>query len=207
MGITVRTYTLNDFEGMLDLQREAFPPPFPEELWWKREQIAAHVDTFPEGAMVAEQDGKIVGSATSLLIRHEGKPHTWAEVADDGYIRGSHDPYGDSLYGIDVCVRPAYRGRGVARALYEARKELVIRRGLKRFLAGCRIPNFHKHARRMSCEEYVQQVVKGDITDLVLTFMIRQGLRPLQVLDDYLDDEESLNKAVLVEWANPHLHD
>lgn len=203
MSVTVRPYTLDDYEALLDVQREAFPPPFPEELWWKREQIAAHVETFPEGAMVAVCDGVIAGSATSLLIAHTGKPHTWEEVSDNGYIRRTHNPAGDSLYGIDLCVRPSFRSRGIAKALYEARKDLVVRSGHTRFLAGCRIPGYHLLAHSMSAEQYVNRVVSGECKDLVLSFMLRQGLRPLQVLNDYLEDEESLHKAVLVEWKNP----
>ncbi|RXT08754.1 GNAT family N-acetyltransferase [Ammoniphilus sp. CFH 90114] len=205
MSLVIRPYTMNDFEGLLDLQREAFPPPFPEDLWWKPEQIQAHIRNFPKGAMVALLDDKIVGSATSLLIQFDGKPHTWVEVSDNGYIEGSHDPAGDSLYGIDVCVRPSYRGNGIAAALYQARKDLVVELGLKRYLAGCRIPNFHLYANQLTSQEYVERVVRGEIKDLVLTFMLRQGLHPIQILDDYLDDEESLNKAVLVEWKNPNI--
>ena len=205
MSVRVRLYTLDDFDQLLTVQREAFPPPFPEELLWNREQIAAHVATYPEGAMLAEYDGIVVGSATSLIVRYTGKPHTWEEVSDRGYIRGSHDPEGDCLYGIDLCVRPAYRGKGVAKALYEARKNLVVRSGLKRFVAGCRIPGFHRYADRMTAEQYVEQVVAGHIYDTVLTFMIKQGLKPLQILDNYLEDAESLNKAVLVEWKNPNI--
>ncbi|SEM90174.1 GNAT family N-acetyltransferase [Lihuaxuella thermophila] len=203
MDIRVRPYTLDDFEALLTVQREAFPPPFPEELLWNREQIAAHVEVFPEGAMVAEVDGIIAGSATSLIVRFTGEPHTWAEVADDGYIRRSHQPDGDSLYGIDLCVRPSFRGHGVAQALYEARKNLVRSLGLKRLIAGCRIPGFHRYAGSMTAEEYVQKVVQGELKDLVLSFMVKQGLKPVQVMDDYLEDEESMNKAVLVEWLNP----
>lgn len=204
MCIAIRSYTLDDYGGLMEVQREAFPPPFPEELWWSREQIASHIETFPEGAMIAVlPDGTIAGSATSLIIRYDGKPHTWAQVADDGYIRASHQPDGDSLYGIDVCVRPAFRKLGVAKALYEARKQLVTQLGLKRYLAGCRIPGFHRYADRLSDSEYVEQVVKGDIYDQVLSFMLKQGLTPIQILENYVEDEESLNKAVLVEWRNP----
>ncbi|GIQ70112.1 putative N-acetyltransferase YkwB [Xylanibacillus composti] len=201
--ILIRPYTLEDYDKLLDVQREAFPPPFPEELWWSREQIAAHVETFPEGAMLAEADGIVVGSATSLIVQHRHEPHTWAEVADNGYIRNSHQPNGDSLYGIDVCVRPSWRGQGVAQKLYEARKELVVKLGLKRYLAGCRIPGYHQFAQQMDANEYVEAVAAGKLRDTVLSFMLKQGLHPVAVLDNYLDDEESMNKAVLVEWTNP----
>ncbi|MDT8861898.1 GNAT family N-acetyltransferase [Alkalihalobacillus sp. MEB130] len=203
--VNVRPYKMTDFESLLDVQKEAFPPPFPEDLWWNREQIEAHVTTFPEGALLAEIDGVVVGSATSLLIAFDGKPHTWEEVADDGYIRKSHNPNGDSLYGIDLCVRPSYRGKGIAGALYEARKDTVRQLGLKRFIAGCRIPNYHEHADRLDAESYVKAVEKGEIKDLVLTFMLKQGLHPLQVMPNYLEDDESLDYAVLVEWRNDQL--
>lgn len=207
MSVLIRSYTPDDFEALLDVQRESFPPPFPEELWWKREQIEAHAATFPEGAMAAVWGGEIVGSATSLIVTYTGRPHTWEEVSDSGYIRGSHEPDGDSLYGIDLCVKPAYRSRGIAAALYNARKELVVRLKLKRFIAGCRIPGYGALADRMSADEYVRRVAAGELKDQVLSFMLRQGLTPLQVLDDYLEDEESLNKAVLVEWRNPAFAD
>ncbi|GAE26835.1 hypothetical protein JCM9140_2939 [Halalkalibacter wakoensis JCM 9140] len=203
--VRVRPYTLADFNGLLDIQKEAFPPPFPEDLWWSRDQIEAHVMTFPEGALLAEENDVAVGSATSLLVTYDGKPHTWEEVADDGFIKRSHDPNGDSLYGIDLCVRPSYRGKGIAGALYEARKETVRKLGLKRFIAGCRIPNYHEYADKLTADQYVEAVQKGEIKDLVLTFMLKQGLRPLQVMPNYLEDEESLDYAILVEWRNDQL--
>lgn len=205
MSILVRPYLVNDYEALLQIQREAFPPPFPEELLWSREQIQAHVDTFSAGAMIAEVDGVVAGSATSLIIQYTGEPHTWAEVADNGLIRQSHQPDGDSLYGIDLCVRPAFRGQGVAQALYQARKNLVKQLELKRFIAGCRVPGYHLVKEECSIEEYVQAVVDGLRKDQVLSFMMKQGLQPLQILTQYLDDEESCNYAVLVEWKNPNL--
>lgn len=204
MQIIVRPYTLNDFDALLRVQQEAFPPPFPEELLWKREHVEAHVTAYPEGAMVAVCDGEIAGSATSLRVTYTGAPHTWEEVSDRGYIRGRHEPDGDSLYGIDLCVRPAFRGKGIAHALYEARKQLVVRSGLKRFMAGCRIPGYRDVANHLNAADYVRLVADGERHDLVLSFMLKQGMRPLQVLDDYLEDAESCDKAVLVEWANPN---
>lgn len=202
-SIEIRPYTIDDFDDLLLIQQEAFPPPFPEELWWSRAHIEAHTATFPEGGMIAFYKGEPAGSATSLITTlHEGS-HTWDEVADDGYIRATHDPHGDTLYGIDVCVRPDYRGRGVASALYEKRKQLVQKLGLARYAAGCRIPGYHEWADRLRPEQYMQEVAAGRIHDLVLSFMLRQGLTAVQPLADYVEDDESRNYAVLVEWRNP----
>lgn len=198
--ITVRPYTLNDYEALLDIQKEAFPPPFPSDLWWTREQIQSQVETFPEGGLIAEVNEQAVGSATSLLVQYDGSPHTWDEVSDSGFIRQSHRPDGDSLYGIDLCVRPSMRGQGIAQALYEARKQTVRELNLKRFVTACRIPGFHKHAQTLSVQAYVKAVEQQTLKDQVLSFMLKQGLTPISILSDYVEDDESLNYAVQLQW-------
>lgn len=203
--LKVRPYNLSDRDELIALQKAAFPAPYPEDQLWNVDQIRSHIEVFQSGAMAAFVDGQLVGSCTSLLIHYDGKPHNWYEISDNGYIRASHQADGDSLYGIDLCVHPAFRGRGVAKALYNARKELVMKLGLKRFIAACRIPNFKQYSDRLTCEEYVGQVFQGELYDPVLTFIFGQQLQPLQILDNYLEDEESLNKGVLVEWRNPDL--
>ncbi|TSB44990.1 GNAT family N-acetyltransferase [Alkalicoccobacillus porphyridii] len=200
--ITVRPYTLEDYDALLTIQKEAFPPPFPSDLWWTKEQIQSHVETFPQGGLIAEVHGTPAGSATSLLIEFDGSSHTWDEVSDSGFIRGSHQPDGDSLYGIDLCVRPSMRGQGIAQALYEARKQTVRDLGLKRFIAACRIPDYYKHADKLSVQDYVRAVQNQALKDPVLSFMLKQGLTPISILPKYVEDEESLDYAVLVEWLH-----
>jgi GNAT superfamily N-acetyltransferase len=199
--VHVRPYTLADWPGLLQIQRDCFPPPYPEEQLWSKEQIASHIRHFPEGALCAEVDGELVGSATCLIMQFDPAhpEHTWAEVAGDGFIH-THNPAGDSLYGIDMAVRPAWRRQGVARALYAARFELVRQLGLKRFLAGGRMPGYHRYAGRWTPEAYAAAVVRGEIDDLVITPQLRAGLRPVQVIHNYLPDEESANCALLLEW-------
>ncbi|SDO61653.1 GNAT family N-acetyltransferase [Alkalicoccus daliensis] len=202
-SIFVRSYSPADYPALLQIQKEAFPPPFPEDLWWSKDHIKAHTETFPEGAMIAFDGEEAAGSSTALLTAFTKEDHTWDEVADNGYIRQSHDPQGDTLYGIDVCVRPAFRGRGIAGALYEARKQLVRELGLKRYVAGCRIPEFHKHADTLDVHAFIKEVEAGNVYDPVLSFMLKQGLQVLRPIPGYLDDEESLHYGVLVEWKNP----
>lgn len=204
--VIVRPYTRADIPQLIDVQRECFPPPYPQDQLWSVAQLESHIAHFPEGALCAELNGLIVGSCTSLIIQFdpEHPHHTWAEVAADGYIT-THNPEGDSLYGIDMAVRPAYRGKGIARRMYQARFDLVRRLGLKRFLAAGRMPGYGAHAARMSPEAYAQRVVSGELIDPVITPQLRAGLRPVTVIHGYIEDEASRNCALLLEWPNPDL--
>ncbi len=61
----VRQMTLDDIPAVIDLQRRAFPgmPP------WNEEQLARHLEIFPEGQLVtSDKDGRRLGSASSLII-------------------------------------------------------------------------------------------------------------------------------------------
>jgi GNAT superfamily N-acetyltransferase len=200
MQVRVRPYTLADWPGLFHIQRECFPPPYPEEQLWSRGQIESHIRHFPQGALCAEVDGELVGSCTGLIIAFEpSHPHVWAEVTGNGFIH-THNPQGDSLYGVDMAVRPAFRGRGVARAMYQARFDLVRRLGLKRFLAGGRMPGYHQHAAAFTPVQYAEAVVAGRLVDPVITPQLKAGLKPLHVVHGYLPDEESADCALLLEW-------
>ena len=196
----VRPYTVADLPGLLTIQAECFPPPFPPELWWKREQIASHVDRFPAGALCVEDQGALLASATALIIPFvPAHPHhTWEDVADGGYL-GTHRDEGNTLYGIDMAVRPAWRGRGLARMLYQARFDLVRRLGLDRFLAGSRLAGWHRH-QYLTPEAYAVEVAAGRLVDPVITPQMRAGLRPTAFLPGYIEDVESGHAALLMEW-------
>jgi hypothetical protein len=57
----------------------------------------------------------------------------------------------------------------------------------------------------MGPEEYVRQVLAGDLKDPVISFLMRCGRTPVGVAADYLEDEDSRNFALLMEWKNPFL--
>ncbi|MNY77961.1 hypothetical protein D3C86_2180320 [compost metagenome] len=46
-------------------------------------------------------------------------------------------------------------------------------------------------------------VMQGELKDPVMTFLLRCGRTPVKLVSDYLEDEESLNYAMLMEWKNP----
>jgi GNAT superfamily N-acetyltransferase len=194
----VRPYTLADFAGLLEIQRACFPPPYPEEQLWSVEQIASHVRHFPQGALCVEFNGRLIASATALIL--ENPPHSFAAATDNGFI-GNHNPHGDTLYGVDMAVHPDFRGRGVARSLYQARFLLVQQLGLRRFVAAGRMPGLCLYPDLLP-EEYVARVVSGQLSDPTLTPQLKNGLQPLHVLHGYIADAESRDCALLLEWRN-----
>jgi len=203
--VLFRNYTLADFPQLIDIQRECFPPPFPSELWWNEEQIRCHVELFPEGTVCAEIAGQLVGSMTSLIVDyHPWDPEQdWATTTANGYIRGAHNPRGNTLYVVDIAVRPSFRHLGIGLQMMHCLYYLVVELGLERLLGGGRMPGYHRHADRLTPEEYVEEVVSGRLQDPVLTFLLKCGRMPVAIVPNYLEDAESLNYGVLMEWRNP----
>ncbi|QAY66031.1 GNAT family N-acetyltransferase [Paenibacillus protaetiae] len=206
LPVIIRNYTKQDYAGMIALQQESFPPPYPEELLWNEEQLAKHLDHFPAGALCVETEGRIIGSMTGLIVNLDdyGHSHTWETITDNGYIR-NHNPEGDTLYVADLCVSPAFRKAGIGKWLMQSMYETVVFLNLKRLLGAGRMPGYHIHAESLTPKQYLEKAVLGELRDPVLTFLLRCGRMPIGVASNYLDDEESLGNAALMEWRNPFL--
>ena len=117
--VTVRLATRADIPALMALNRRAYPTLAEDNVVWGEAHLRSHLRVFPEGQHVAEQDGVIVGAASSLVVTlgpDPLRPHTWSGVTDSGYFT-NHDPAGDTLYGADVYVDPTVRGCGVGAAL------------------------------------------------------------------------------------------
>lgn len=205
--VAVRTMTLDDVEGVSALQRACFPPPFPEELLWKPHHLRQHLAIFPEGQFVAAVDGSVVGSASNMRVANDRlRAHrSWDETVGGLELRG-HDPTGTVLYGVDISVHPEWRGRGVARKLYEGRFALVRTLGLKRYATSCRLPGFRDWlaGRTLSVEmldRYLGKVAIGVLVDRTLTPLLKMGLRLECGLTDHMDDDESMDCAASLEWT------
>ena len=204
-SVTVRTMTKDDIPTVVELQKIAFPAMAAEGVYWKPDQLAAHLKVFPEGQFVAEYHGKIIGSCSSLIIKlkSEYQEHTWKDACGDSFFK-NHNPNGDSLYGADVSSHPDHRRLGVATKLYDARKTLAIKLNLRRIIAGARLINYCEHAQELSPLEYVYKVKRHEIKEPVLSFQIRNGFKFIKILSNYMKDPRSLNNATFIEWKNPH---
>jgi hypothetical protein len=83
-------------------------------------------------------DGKVVGSALSLIVDESlvDKNHNYSDIT--GNIPFDPQSKGDVLYGIDI-LYTNYRGLRLGRRLYDARKELCEQLNLKAIVFAGRI--------------------------------------------------------------------
>jgi GNAT superfamily N-acetyltransferase len=156
--VTLRLAATEDISHLVELNKKCFPAMAEENVVWTRGHLAAHQKVFPEGQIVAEVDGTLVGAVASLIVSLGNDPyrsHTYSGITDGGYFY-NHDPEGDTLYGADVYVDPDIRGMGIGALLYEARRQLCKKLNLKRILAGGRLHGYKEHAQEMRPEEYIR---------------------------------------------------
>jgi predicted amidohydrolase/GNAT superfamily N-acetyltransferase len=204
-AVKIRRATKADIPKLVALNRAAYPALARENAVWGESHLLSHQRIFPDGQIVAEAGGKIVGAVATLIVDMGPdplRPHTWAGITDSGYFT-NHDPEADTLYGADVYVHPDTRGMGVGAALYEARRELCRRLNKRRILAGGRLWNYDEHSKEMTAAEYAQRVAAGEFRDLVLSFQLKEGFQLRGVIPNYLRDPKSHNWASVIEWMNP----
>ncbi len=201
--IKVRRWKKSDISGIIECQNAAYPNIARESLGDQR-KLLMQLEAFPEGQYLAEQEGKVVGYCTSLIVQiDDDSPwYSYDEISGVGTF-STHDPSGDTLYGSDIAVHPDLRGKGIAGKLYQRRKALLKRFNLRRMIAGGRIPGYSKQAKKMSAERYIEKVKSGELKDMALTMHLKAGYDVLSVHYAYLNDGESMNYATYLHMDNP----
>ena len=188
------------------LQMLCYPTLDPAHLL-RREHIESHLHIFPEGQHVALIGDVIVGMSATLrhAIDFAHAQHSFDEMIAGGYFT-CHNPHGEWLYGADMSTHPDYRKRGIASALYDARKALIRRLNLRGMVGGGMVPGYRFYKDQMTLVEYAAKVSAGEITDPTLTPQLRNGYTVRGVIHDYLHDAELGNDATLIVWDNPEYH-
>src|SRR5215207_4197650 len=134
--IVIREATRADVPALVKLNEIAYPIMAIENVVWGERHLVSHQRVFPQGQLVAELDGQLVGAVATLIVDLGPDPlrqHTWAGITDSGYFT-NHNPEADTLYGADAYVHPDARSQGVGAALYEARRSLCQRLNKRRIL-------------------------------------------------------------------------
>lgn len=202
-NIELQYLTLDDYQELKGAMQEAYKSM--PNLYWREHQIKTLIDKFPEGQVVIKVNNQIAGCALSIIVDYDSIDdiHTYEDITGN-YTFNTHDTdKGDALYGIDVFIKPEFRGLRLGRRLYDYRKELCEKLNLRGIAFGGRIPNFHKYSKEMSPKEYIDKVRRKEIHDPVLNFQISNDFHPVRILKGYLEgDNASGEYAVLLEWDN-----
>lgn len=107
------------------------------------------------------------------------------------------------MYGVESCVHPDYRGRGVGSKLMDARFEVLRNLNLRGMIAGSMIMDYHKIAHLMTPEQYVREVAAGLRFDTNLTKQLHKGFRVVNLIPNYVHDQRTLDWAAAILWDNP----
>ncbi len=200
--VELRNLRIEDYKELKNSMMEAYSDM--EGSHWKEHHIQKLLQIFPEGQLVILVDGKVVGSALSLIIDEDlvDKKHDYSKITGN-YTFSTHNSNAEILYGIDVFIHPTYRGLRLGRRLYDTRKEICEQLNLKSIVFAGRIPNYNLYSSELSPKEYIDKVRLKELHDPVLSFQLSNDFHVMRVMNNYLEgDKESQDFAVLLEWNN-----
>ncbi len=190
-GLAVVRTGPEHYAQLEELQRIVFPTLAPAERFEAR-HYARHVELFPDGqccVIDTNAGDRVVGMTSTIRYRFDfdHPNHTFADIIQGGYLT-SHDPTGPWLYGADVGTHPDYRGRGIARALYAARHEVVRRLGLDGQVTVGMPSGYGVVKDHLSAEAYYDELVAGTRSDPTVSAQRKIGFELRGLIAGYIDD-------------------
>src|SRR3954468_4256607 len=200
----IRRMEMTDFGDIRDICCQVYPhePPYTEA------ELAEHMAVFPQGQFVAEHlpTSTVAGAHFTLRLRladfHDDDP--WDVLTARGSFVDDDPVNGHTLYGADVFVSPDHQHHGLAHALTDATRALVVEEGLWRMVGSSRLPGYGKVAAIESAAVYVGEVVAGRQMDPVLSVHLKDGWTVVRPIYGYVqNDPESANWAAVIQWVNP----
>ncbi len=178
---------------------------WPARLATTEAEFQARIDAFPEGQIVAESSGRIVGSASAQRITVEflrAAGSRYQLVTDSNRFTGSHHPDGEVYQLIGVGVLPEFRGQQLGRQLVDHQIRLARSLpGVRRIVGFTRPALYHRYA-QLPIDEYLQsRGPNGQLLDPVVDFHVAAGARIVSVHPDFRpEDQEACGYGVLIEY-------
>jgi GNAT superfamily N-acetyltransferase len=198
-GVVIVPTEAKHAEQLEALQKVVFPTLSAEELM-KAEHYYSHLNLFPEGQFVALDGDKVIGMTSTMRYSYDLEHphhHTFLEVIDGGFMT-KHEPNGDWLYGLDMGVMSAYRGYGIARALYRARQVRAKELGLKGQITGGMMSGYGAIKEIITATQYLELLKVGKIKDPTVSAQMAVGFEIRGLLSDYLLDPVCANYCALL---------
>ena len=188
---------------VIEVEKNSWPP----ELQAPKEKFASRLNLFSEGFFVVRVDGKIKGVSTSQITTYDSSSiKTWDEITDNGTIKQTHSPSGDSLYVVSVGVAAESQGKGIGGMLVQSQIDLAKKLGLKYLFLGARIPDYDDYCKQngdVPVEDYLKIRNEREKTiDPEIRFYEKQGLHPAKIIPNFEPDVQSRDFGVVMLWEN-----
>jgi len=197
-GLVIRHMQPGDAQQLEALQKTVFPTLADDELI-RAVHYLRHMELFPEGQFVITDGNRVIGMTTTMRTDFDflHYHHTFKETIAGGWL-SNHNPGGEWLYGLDMGLLPAYRGRGLARILYRARHEVARSLGLKGQLTVGMMSGYGAVANQLSGEQYYGELINHQRKDPTLTPQMKIGFEPIALMPNHLNDPVCGNYGVLI---------
>src|SRR6185295_15336072 len=142
---SIRQMQAADFGAIRDICRQVYPHDAP----YSESELAEHHAVYPQCQFVAEHrpTSSVAGVHFTLRLMladfHIDDP--WDVLTAQGSF-ADHNPVGHTLYGADVFVSPDHQHHGLAHALTDVARALVIHENLWRMVGASRLPGYARLA-------------------------------------------------------------
>ena len=126
--VIIRHVLPADLDECSVVEKSGFPP----EEAATRETIQLRIETFPQGFLVAEVQGKVIGILNSAATNKD-------DISDEELKQLiGHDPEGKNMVVFALAVLPEYQRQGVARQLMKRFAEESRQQGKENVLLMCK---------------------------------------------------------------------
>ncbi|MBA3460288.1 MAG: GNAT family N-acetyltransferase [Deltaproteobacteria bacterium] len=190
-GLVVCQTRPEHVEELDELQRMVFPTLAADERFTAAHYLR-HIELFPEGQFCvvdSERGDRVIGMTSTIRMDFDfaHPDHTFADVIQGGWLT-SHQPAGRWLYGADVGTHPDYRRKGIARALYAARHELVRSLGLAGQVTVGMPSGYGAVKHLLPAETYHSELAAGTRSDPTISAQLRIGFEIGSLIPGYIHD-------------------
>jgi hypothetical protein len=203
-SITIRNYCSVHYEEVKALMQQCFADM--GALHSTYEELELLSSLYPQGQILFFSDNELIAANFSRIVPYNKYKlrHTQFDCANlDCFLDDAL--HGDSVYGLDVIVKPEFQSGKIGKQIVSVFLERVFSDNFNYMLGISRIVNYHKYAATMSALDYAHEVKARRINDPVLGFHFSYGC-------EIIGDSPSFNKidvasageGIIIGVKNPH---